>query len=333
MTTIRAKRFLSLCTIGTLTVLALGGTERKGNVERLSHELDQIVPTSATVEKLAGDFKFVEGPVWIPTGFLLFSDIPPAVIYKWVPGGKPSIYRGPGEFTGKNDATSAIAGTVGLTLDKQGRLAICDQGNRRIVRLERNGNLTVLADRYQGKRFNSPNDLAYRSDGSLYFTDPPYGFAKEDQDPRKEQPYNGVYRVIDGKVQLLVKDMLRPNGMAFSPDEKFLYIDNSGPNKIYRRYPVNPDGTLGTGIVFCDMNSSPGEGVPDGMKVDQEGNIYGTGPGGVWIISPQGKHLGTIPLPEVSANCAWGDADARALYITASTGLYRIRLTIPGVRP
>lgn len=338
MKTMWVKLLLVLPLIGTLGLAATGGAEKIGSVVRLDPALDGIVPTDATIEKIAGGFISndaggVEGPVWIHKGFLLFSDIPVSIIYSWIPGSKPSIYLGPKDFPLVDPATAAIAGTNGLTLDKQGRLTICDQGNRRVVRREDNGSFTVLADRFEGKRLNSPNDLVYKSDGALYFTDPPYALAKEDRDPRKEQTYNGVYRVKGGKVQLLVKDMTRPNGIAFSPDEKFLYVSNSEPSKFYNRFAVNPDGTLGPGALFCDMNSTPGNGFPDGMKVDQKGNVYGAGVDGLWIISPQGKHLGTIHLPEVAANCGWGDGDARTLYITASTGVYRIRLKVPGIRP
>jgi gluconolactonase len=332
----RALRFSLFLMAGTVAA-ALGAADEVGSVERLDPALDGIVPRDAAIEKIAGNFISndaggVEGPVWIHAGYLLFSDIPASIIYKYVPGSKPAIYLGPKEFVGIDKARSGILGTNGLTLDKQGRLTICDQGNRRIVRLEKNGTFTVLADRYQGKRFNSPNDLVYKSDGSLYFTDPPYALPKEDKDPLKEQPYNGVYRVKDGNVQLLVKDMTRPNGIAFSPDEKFLYVSNSEPDKYYRRFAVHPDGTVGSGTLFCAMNSAE-EGFPDGMKVDTQGNVYGAGVGGFWIVSPQGAHLGTIHLPEIVANCAWGDADGRTLYITASTGLYRIQLKVSGIRP
>jgi gluconolactonase len=316
--------------MGALAAILVADQSRPGSLESLDPDLDGIVSADATIEKVAGGFKFLEGPVWVQPGLLFFSDIPAGVIYKWAPGAEPSIYLGPREFIGKDEAISAEPGTNGLTLDKQGRLTICDQGNRRIVRIDGSRGLTVLADRYQGKRFNSPNDLVYKSDGSLYFTDPPYGLTKEDQDPRKEQLYNGVYRVMGGKVRLVIKDMTRPNGIAFSPDERFLYVDNSEPRKVYLRFPVKPDGSLGARTVFCDMSSAQGEGSPDGMKVDRKGNVYGTGPGGIWIISPRGKHLGTIHLPETAANCAWGGSDARTLYITATTGLYRIRLKVPG---
>jgi gluconolactonase len=219
-------------------------------------------------------------------------------------------------------------------LDAQGRLIICEHGNGRVTRFEQDGKLTVLAAKYQGKRLNSPNDAVFKSDGTLYFTDPPYGFVKQDEDPKKELKFNGVYRLKDEKLELLVKDMTRPNGIAFSPDEKVLYVANSDPaKKIWMRFDVAADGRPANGKVFFDVTAETAEGLPDGMKVDQKGNLYCTGPGGVWIFSPQGKHLGTIKPPEVPANCAWGDADARTLYMTARTGLYRVKLGVAGPRP
>jgi len=304
-----------------------------GSVERLDSGLDAIVPAKATIERVAGGFKWPEGPVWVHSGFLLFSEIPSALIDKWTPDGKLTSYLGPAEFSMKDVAAAGVPGTNGLTLDKQGRLTICDQGNRRVTRLEKDGHFTVLADHYQGKRFNSPNDLVYKSDGSLYFTDPPYGLEKQDKDPKKELPFNGVFRIAGGKVTPLIRDLTNPNGIAFSPDERYLYVDNSEPQRLYMRYEVKPDGTLGPGKVFYDLASTPGKNLPDGMKVDQKGNVYATGPGGIWIFSPEGKHLGTVKLPEIASNCAWGDPDGKTLYITASTGLYRIHLKIPGIRP
>ena len=191
--------------------------------------------------------------------------------------------------------------------------------------------ITVLADKYQGKRLNSPNDLVYKSDGSLYFTDPPFGLPKVYDDPRKELSFSGVFRLKDGQLQLLTSELKGPNGLAFSPDEKYFYVDNwDVEKKVVMRYEVNPDGTLSNGKVFFDVTQVPGEIALDGLKVDREGNVYFSGPGGIWVISPDGKHLGTIKGPELPANFAWGDPDGRALYMTARTGLYRIRLNIPG---
>jgi gluconolactonase len=194
--------------------------------------------------------------------------------------------------------------------------------------------LTVLADSYQGKRLNSPNDLVYRSDGTLYFTDPPFGLPEFFDDPRKELPYSGVFSWRDGRLRLEASDLVGPNGVAFSPDEKFLYVTNwDTAKKVVMRYPVEPDGSLGAGEVFFDMTSASGEEALDGIKVDEAGNLYVSGPGGAWIISPAAQHLGTIEAPELPANFAWGGADGGTLYMTARSGLYRIRTAVPGIRP
>jgi gluconolactonase len=224
-------------------------------------------------------------------------------------------------------------GSNGLALDPQGRLTIDEHGNRRVTRLEKNGLLTVLADRYQGKRLNSPNDLVYRSDGTLYFTDPPFGLPMDFDDPRKELSFSGVYRWKDGKLSLATKDLAAPNGLAFSPDEKHLYVDNWEENrKVILRYDVAQDGSLASPVMFYDMTSIKGEIALDGLKVDRAGNVYVSGPGGVWIISSEGKHLGTIRGPELAANFAWGDLDGRTLYLCARHGLYRIQLNVSGIR-
>jgi gluconolactonase len=217
-----------------------------------------------------------------------------------------------------------------MIADRDGAVLLCQHGNRRIARISQDRAVSTYIDRYEGKRLNSPNDLVYKSDGSLYFTDPPYGLVKQDEDPAKELRFNGVYRFANGKLQLLASDLTRPNGIAFSPDERVLYVANSDEKrKIWMRYDVQPDGTLANGKVFYDVTSQTEEGLPDGMKVDTNGNVYATGPGGVWIFSPDGKHLGTIKPTEVPANCGWGD-DGKTLYMTARTGLYRIKLSAEG---
>ena len=316
-------------------------SETTAQVLRKDPALDEIVPAGAKVERLAGGFLFTEGPIWVPRtedldGYLLFSDPNNNVIYRWTQDGQLSIFMTKSGYRGIDIGEYGQPGSNGLTLDKQGRLTINQHGNRRVVRMEKNGQFTVLADHYEGKRLNSPNDLVYKSDGALYFTDPPFGLPKFFDDPRKELPYSGVFRVSpDGKnVQLLTKELTGPNGLAFSPDEKYFYVDNwDEKKKIIMRYEVTRDGTLSNGKVFFDMTLADGEDALDGMKIDQKGNLYVSGPGGLWIVSPEGKHLGTIVGPEHPHNFAWGDDDGKTLYLCAKTGLYRIRLNIPGIRP
>jgi len=297
--------------------------------------LDAILAPGTKIEKLAAGFLFTEGPVWDREGgYLLFSDPNNNLIYRWTPDGEVSVYRTHSGYTGANIGEYGQPGSNGLTLDKQGRLTINEHGNRRVTRLEKNGVLTVLADRYEGKRLNSPNDLVYRSDGALYFTDPPFGLPRFFDDPRKELPYSGVFCLINGQLKLVSTDFSGPNGLAFSPDEKYLYVDNWDlKKKTVIRYEVQPDGTLLNGKVFFDATDEPGENAWDGMKVDQVGNLYLSGPGGLWIVSPAGKHLGTIIGPEHPHNMAWGDEDSKTLYLCAQTGLYRVRFNIPGIRP
>ncbi len=297
--------------------------------------LDAVLTPGTKIEKLAGGFLFTEGPVWDREGgYLLFSDPNNNLIYRWTQDGEVSVYRTHSGYTGTNIGEYGQPGSNGLTFDKQGRLTINEHGNRRVTRLEKNGVLTVLADRYEGKRLNSPNDLVYRSDGALYFTDPPFGLPKFFDDPRKELPYSGVFCFINGKLKLVSMDFSGPNGLAFSPDEKYLYVDNWDlKKKTIIRYEVQPDGTLLNGKVFFDATDEVGENAWDGMKVDQLGNLYLSGPGGLWIVSPAGKHLGTIIGPEHPHNMAWGDEDGKTLYMCAQTGLYRIRFKVPGIYP
>jgi gluconolactonase len=300
-----------------------------GSVSRTDAALDALVPPSATIEKLAGGFQFTEGPLWFPAGHVWFSDVQGNVVRQWSPSGVEEILR-PGGYDGSDAPPGAFIGPNGMIADKGGAVLLCQHGNRRIVRIAPDRKLTTLVDRFEGKRLNSPNDLVYRSDGSLYFTDPPYGLPGGDQDPKKELPFNGVYRLTGGKLQLLVKDLTRPNGIAFSPDEKTLYVANSDEKrKIWMRYDVAADGSVSNGKVFADVTQQTENGLPDGMKVDAQGNVYATGPGGIWIFSPEGRHLGTIKPPETPANCNWGD-DGRTLYMTAQTSLYRIRLAAAG---
>ncbi len=308
--------------------------EVKADVRRLDPGLDAIVPANASIEKLAGGFIFTEGPVWVPDGYLLFSDPNANTIYRWTPDGQVSVFRTKSGYAGVDVAEYGQPGSNGITLDPEGRVTIDEHGNRRVVRIEKNGVVTVLADRYEGKRLNSPNDLVYRSDGTLFFTDPPFGLPKAFDDARKELSFSGVYSLKDGRLTLAATDLTGPNGLAFSPDEQYLYVANwDEKKKVVMRYRAQPDGTLTDGEVFFDMTAAPGEDALDGIKVDVRGNLYVSGPGGLWILSQEGKHLGTIVGPEHPHNLAWGDADGRTLYLTAQTGLYRIRLNIPGVRP
>jgi gluconolactonase len=308
------------------------------NVEVLRADpgIDQIVPPNPKIWKLAEGFKFTEGPIWISergSGYLLFSDPNANTIYSYRDG-TLSVYRMPSGYAGSDIAQYSQPGSNGLTLDGRGRLTIDQHGNRRVIRVEEDGSETVLADSYQGKRLNSPNDLVYRSDGSLYFTDPPFGLPKFFDDPRKELPYSGVYRWKDGELTQLITELTGPNGIAFSPDEKYLYVGNWDDKfKVVMRYPLLADGTLGKGEVFYDMTQAPGEDAIDGLKVDVKGNVYVSGPGGLWILSPDGRHLGTIIPPRHPHNMTWGDPDGRTLYMTAEDRVYRIRLNIPGIRP
>jgi gluconolactonase len=301
--------------------------------------LDAIVPANARLEKLATGFLFTEGPVWVPAtdgapGYLLFSDPNANMIYRWAQDGQVSVFRTKSGYAGFDVGEYNQPGSNGLTLDKEGRVTINEHGNRRVVRQEKTGFITVLADKYEGKRLNSPNDLVYRSDGALFFTDPPFGLPKFYADPRKELPYSGVFCLRDNKLQLISTDLKGPNGIAFSPGEHYLYVGNWDPEKkIVMRYDVKPDCALTNGIVFFDMTSASGEDALDGIKVDQKGNLYVSGPGGLWILSPEGQHLGTLKGPEHPHNLAWGDDDGKTLYLTAQTSVYRIRLNIPGIRP
>ena len=278
------------------------------------NNLEEILPPNAQVEKIAGGFEFTEGPVWHPDGFLLFSDIPANTIYKWQPEEQPKIFRQPS------------GNANGNTLDNAKRLITAEHGNRRVSLTEKDGEITTLASHYQGKQLNSPNDLAVKSDGSIYFTDPPYGIETE----QEELGFYGVYRLApDGKLTLLVDDFVRPNGIVFSPDETKLYVNDSEKGHI-RVFDVQPNGTLDRGRLFANLKPPSKKGAADGMKVDIKGNVYSTGPGGVWIFAPNGELLGIIETPEAPANIAWGDRDYQTLYITARNGLYRIQLQIPG---
>jgi gluconolactonase len=312
-----------------------------GTIERHDPRFDKLIAPDAKLEILAGGFDWAEGPVWIPRdgGYLLCSDIPKNSIIKWQEGKGKSVFLKPSGYTGSGNSLRE-PGSNGLTRDPQGRLVACDHGERRVYRLEKDGKTkTTLAGRYEGKRFNSPNDLVYKSNGDLYFTDPPYGLmVKGSEDfPGRELDFCGVYRLSkDGTLTLLTKEMSRPNGIAFSPDERILYVANSDPEKaVWMAFDVKEDGTLGIGRVFFDATKwarSKKPGLPDGMKVDRRGNLFATGPGGVLVFAPDGTHLGTIATGVPTANCAWGN-DGRVLYVTADKDLCRIKTLTSGKMP
>ena len=306
--------------------------EVKLDVVRLDPTVDNIIPPSARLERIASGFGFTEGPVWVSGndlagGRLLFSDPNNNTIYQWSQDGEVSVFRPKSGYTGLDMGLYKQPGSNGLALDPQGRLTICEHGNRRVTRIEKNGVVTVLADRYEGKRLNSPNDLVYRSDGALFFTDPPFGLPKFHDDPRRELPFSGVFCLRDGQLTLISTDLSGPNGLALSPDERYLYVTNwDASRKVVMRYRCAGDGTLSEGAVFFDMTAAPGEEALDGVKIDGRGNLFVSGPGGLWVLSSNGKHLATIRTPDLPANMAWGGATGDTLYLTARTSVYRIQV-------
>jgi len=323
------KRFLPLA-LFPATLLAADFTPK---IERLDPALDGLLAPEVAIEKLAEGFNWSEGPTWFQNS-VVFSDVPENIIYQWKAGAtvatvfmKPSGMLKPVEGFREQ-------GSNGLGVDAQGRLLICQHGERRVARVEKDGTQTALADKFEGKRFNSPNDLALRKNGDLYFTDPPYGLEGLNQSPLKELDFNGVFRLTpDGKVSAMVKDLTFPNGLGFSPDEKTLYVavsDGQAPRIM--AYDVQADGTVANGRVFFDAKAfvAPDrKGMPDGLKIDAQGNLWATGPGGVLIISPTGKLLGTVLTGQATGNCAWGD-DGSTLYITADMFLYRVKTKTKG---
>jgi gluconolactonase len=302
-------------------------------VERVDPGLDELVPADARLERVAGGFEFAEGPVWTRDGALLFSSPNTNAVYRWSEG-VVTVFRSKSGYAGLDAGRYHQCGSNGLTFDSQGRLTMCQHGNRRILRVNPHGDTTVLADRYEGRRLNSPNDLVYRSDDQIYFTDPPFGLPGVFDDPDKELPFSGVFRAKEGEVVLLTDELEGPNGLAFSPDERYLYVGNWDlERKVVMRYEVDAAGDLSNGTVLYDMTDAPGEDAIDGLKIDRDGNLFVCGPGGVWVLSPEGDHLGTLRLPEAPHNLAWGGDDGRTLYVTALTSIYRLELPVPGIRP
>ena len=359
---ISLKRYVQLAAFGLLLSCSVTATadEAKsggaasgqyptfGKLVSLDPRFDKLVG-SAKLEKLAEGFDWSEGPVWIPQhNTLLFSDIPPNRVMMWSPGDrKASVFMHPAGYTGARNR-GGEPGSNGLLLDMQGRLIQCEHGDRRVSRVDNFKQLdpsaapfgkdavkkTTLADNYQGKRLNSPNDAVLKSNGDIYFTDPPYGLEKNWDDPARELDFCGVYRISkDGELTLLTKEMTRPNGIALSPDEKTLYVAQSDPkNAIWMAFDVKEDGTIDNGRVFFNATKwvLAKKGLPDGLKVDQQGNLFATGPGGVLVFAHDGTHLGTIETGEATANVGWGD-DGSTLYVTADMYLGRIKLNTKGL--
>uniref|UniRef100_UPI00313E355C SMP-30/gluconolactonase/LRE family protein n=1 Tax=Dyadobacter sp. OTU695 TaxID=3043860 RepID=UPI00313E355C len=296
---------------------------------------EKLLSKDAKIEVLASGFEWSEGPVWVKDGgYLLFSDVPKNKVYKWGEQEGLSVFLEPSGYTGRG-VYSDEPGSNGLIIDQKGRLVSCEHGDRRISAMPLNvGGKVTLADRFEGKRFNSPNDVVQHSNGDYYFTDPPYGLAKKHEDPTREIPQFGVYRIHkDGKVSVQVSDLSRPNGLAFSPDGKTLYVAQSDPEKsIWMAYPLDTDGNAGKGKLVYDatpMGKRGVPGLPDGLKIDKDGNLWSSGPGGMLIISPAGRLLGRIEMGELTSNCAWGN-DGSTLYMTVDGYVCRIKTNTKG---
>ena len=305
-------------------------------IERCDPRLEALLARDAALEKLADGLEWAEGPLWDPSQeALLFSDVPRNGIFRWHPATGLSLFLDRSGYTGDEPFTGREPGSNGLTFDSQGHLVIAQHGNRRVVRRERDGRFTTLVDRFEGRRLNSPNDLVYRSNGDLYFTDPPYGLPETFDDPAKELPFQGVYRVTpSGDVSLLIRDLEAPNGLAFSPDEKTLYVSNSFPRRpVWMAYDVGADGSLTNERQFADASRwiAPDDGLPDGLKTDKHGNVFATGPGGIHVFAPDGTRLGRIHTGVKTGNVAWGD-DGSTLYVAANHWLCRLRTTTRGAR-
>jgi gluconolactonase len=332
------KRLLPFLLVPLATLSAADSgllAEFKVGIERLDPAFDKLVPPDAQIEKCAEGFNWSEGPTWFQNA-ILFSDVPENVIYRWAPGNPMATVFLKPSGSDKLRPIEGVReqGSNGLAVDAEGRLLICQHGARRVARLENDKGQTVLANRFEGKRFNSPNDLALRKNGDIYFTDPPYGFEKLNDSPLKELPFNGVFRIAaDGKVSLLIKDLTFPNGIAFSPDEKILYVAVSDPKHTnIMAYDVQGDGSVTNGREFFNAEAVKKpelKGGCDGLKVDAAGNVFSTGPGGVLVISPEGKHLGTLLTGQQTGNCAWGD-DGSTLYICADMFLCRVKTSTKG---
>jgi gluconolactonase len=320
-------------TIAAVMVSIWVPAQSAGEVIILKNAMNSIASKETKIEKLADGFLFVEGPIWHPDGYLLFSDIPANKIMKYLPGQGVSVYLENSGFVGSEDEITG-QGSNGLTFDPSGNLIICQHGARQILKADLAGNFTPLARQFGGKRLNSPNDVIVKSDGTIFFTDPPWGLSKGMNDPKKELNFQGVYMLKNGSLVLIDNSLKMPNGIAFSPDEKYLYVtDSEGNSKLYYQYELAENGTVIEKKLFFDASDLKGDGGPDGIKVDSKGNCYFTGPGGVLVISPKGEHIGTISTPEIPANLGWGGKDGKTLFMTCRTGLYSIELKVAGIVP
>jgi len=318
--------------LGARGVAAADKATQPPSMVRVDPRFETLVPRDVAIERIADGFAWTEGPAWNrETKSLLFSDVPNNAIQQWRRGEGVSLFLKPSGYTGTAAFTGREPGSNGLAFDGEGRLTFAQHGDRRISRLEKDGRRTTLVDRYMGRRLNSPNDLAYKSNGDLYFTDPPFGLPGSYDDPGKELDFNGVYRYSkDGQLSLLTKQVQAPNGVAFSPDEKILYVSDS-KRFLWLAFDVRPDGTIGAGRVIHHAGAlAKGRpGVSDGMKVDKSGNIFGAGPGGIYVIAPDGALLGRFDFGVATGNCAWGE-DGSTLFVTSNTAVYRIRLATTG---
>lgn len=329
-------KLLQLC-IGIFILAACStGKELKtiGSIERLDASLDEVIGKNAMVEVLGEGYTWSEGPVWIEKeNMLLFSDVPENKIYKWTEENGVELYLTPSGYTGTEPTRSEEPGSNGLTLDHEGRLVLCQHGDRRVARMDVSLSdpqpvFVTIADQYEGKKFNSPNDAVYRSNGDLFFTDPPYGLPDRENDSTKETPFHGVYKVSkEGAVTLLVDSISRPNGIALTPDEKTLIVANSDPGKpVWYAFDLAENDSLTNARIFFDATQAKDDkGPPDGFKIDRKGNVFASGPGGIWIFNKTGKILGKIRLPEATANCALADND-KTLYITSQKYLLRVKM-------
>jgi len=345
-------KFVAAIALWLGSAVAYADTPVDKPVTKLDPALEELISPNAKLQEIKSGYGFTEGLVWVPrgrTGYLLLSDMPANVIYKLSTDGKQqSIYLDHSGYTGqdiwrvgfmqtngkaKDDPKYEefpMIGSNALALDRHGRLLIATWAGRGIDRIEHNGKRVTLTDNFEGKKFNGTNDLVVKKDGSIYFTDDTGGLRKRDDDPGRGVQFSGVFMWKDGKTSAVIRDIPHTNGLAFSPDEKILYA-NGSRDRFVRAYDVQPDGTLTNGRLFIDLNSDPRPGITDGMKVDTKGNIWESGPGGIWIISPEGKVLGHIRVPELVANVAFGDADYKTLYIPARTSVYKIRVNVRGI--